>query len=263
MQAQDIIRTCLSESDSSADYSTLSAAIRCASILLRVGFRFLSSCAFHTSTPPYPYDLKSSVSVPSVLEPESVGDVLNRDQLSAMQWVNFCVVAAACVVSPPESVASQVYDQYRKGSKSAAVDWSESPLPRILNLLANNSILHMDIVAEASVHLVFNCYALLNVASVDFSPVMKMCSPIAPPHEEQTVPSTALEACGTLIVLAHEELRSRCITKLLEIVSDGLVDAPQPLLLSAVLLHSSVWGHVLRAAGVDAVSGKSCWCVTC
>jgi hypothetical protein len=189
----DIIYTELFSSGSSskglppATMSLLSAALSGASILIRTGVNFLSSCAFSATVPPYPYKLKAQPLLPAVpiVEGDNVA-VEGQEEASVateeaktpeeMLWVRFCIVATGCIAHQSDRVLSDVYGTAPQASQYWA---STLAIPELMSQLTVSKSLGPEggELVGALVDYICSCSALFSVASVDMSPIMKFCLP--------------------------------------------------------------------------------------
>lgn len=245
--------------------SRLGAALSAASVIIKIGVNYLSSCAFSSGVPPYPYKMKhaalssspsastdSSSNVDTMVEAEA-GEALKKAS-EEMPWVKFCMVASSCIAQQSEWVISGVYVVEPQASKY----WKSGlAIPELMSQLTKSAPLEPEVgeLLGALMDYLFNCWSLLSVVSVDISPVMKYCRPSDENLEEgnerieTTVDASGVRSLAADVFLrALRDMEADTILLLLEMLLEEDKQGKSkiqhfPVLCISLMSYMPMWGY--------------------
>lgn len=224
-----------------------------ASILMRITFNFLTSSAFATSIPRYPYQIHP---LNRYLTKES--DIENQQTQSEDAWILACVLAARFVSVVPQEFISISKDRL-------VFDYFPEILSEIHNEPFISSIIHsleelcqptipgqlkqiLGDTINCMIDVIFSCHSLFSAATVPFSPLLLRCIEI---ESSELEGSTTHHKFADILRYPHTVLQNRLLSQLFSfLTSTRLISGRDeanflqylPSLCQSLFDNVSIWG---------------------
>jgi hypothetical protein len=214
----------------------VSSLLSLVSILMKIGFNFLSSSSFATFIPRYPYIIQYP------LTPTDTVD--ERPPNSEDTWILFCLLSTKCILEiSPDSLAIARDQLITEDIPDILFSTDCSRLlPIILNSLPSilsTSSQDFENACGCLIDLVFNYYSLLSAASVPLSPLHQRCLEIESTDSFEVAQHNHF---GEIFPLALSELRSNFLSTFFEFFLMESLILKFPSLSLAFLDHLPIWG---------------------